>query len=148
MGMLALGIFTCAVFPFLGAKAIANENLLLEKGVVTTAVVSGRRVDSRNESEVGNEFQYQFRMEGGEIQYSYADILNRRNLWYAPSKAEWNAAKETNRIQVLYLPDDPWVNRPLDRSPMGDNIAVILVGISAGVLSASGLPFTSGAGCV
>jgi hypothetical protein len=136
---LALGVTACAVCPVLGVRGIERENLLQKEGAVTEAVITGIQVDPLHKSGVDYVIRYQFFAGDRGNAFSYADLLGRRELWYPPSQAEWSAIEETNRIRILYLPDDPWINRPLDRSPMVDNIALIAMGGTAGALSAYGI---------
>ncbi|MBN2083703.1 MAG: hypothetical protein JW748_00665 [Anaerolineales bacterium] len=138
LGLLALGLSACVFFSHFGAKAIHNENQLRERGVVTDAEVTGIRPDAGDENDVGYDIQFQFVVEDGGTRYSYADVLNRRNLWYSPTQAEWSYIRETNRIRIVYLPGDPWVNRPLGRNPMMDSIAALAMGLMAGALCLMG----------
>jgi len=136
--MLVIGMLFSAFCLFLGSAAIANEDRLASKGIGTTAAVTATRRETGGSGGLGYELQYEFQVASGGARYSYSDELGRRNLWYAASSAEWEIAQSTGRIRVLYLPENPWVNRPLDESPVGDAIAAIVMGWMAASLCAMG----------
>ena len=56
-------------------------------------------------------------------------------------KQDWNRARATQRIQVLYLPSNPWVNRPVAATNplLGLSIPHILAVLLLLVLAISGL---------
>jgi hypothetical protein len=139
IGMLILGVLLSVVFIFLGSAAVANEDLLKSHGIATDAIVTDTQRDTGRYGESGYKLHYQFQPEAGGDWYSYSDELDRRNLWYSPSMAEWELAQSTQRIRILYLPDDPWINRPVDESPVGDAIAGMVLGLMAAGLCVVGV---------
>jgi hypothetical protein len=139
LGMLAAGVFACVFFTWFGLDGIANEHLLQEQGLVADAVVTAIRRDTRSENKVGHEIRYRFILVDDGTPYSYTDNLGRRDLWYSPSPEEWDRVREINRIRIVYLPDDPWINHPEDRHPMVDLLAATAMGPMAGVLCLMGI---------
>ncbi|MBN1439368.1 MAG: hypothetical protein JW929_08170 [Anaerolineales bacterium] len=109
-------ILLCAVFSplmlYLGFASAYDDLRLRSQGVLVRAAVT----DSHAEAEDGPEgysIKYAFRLEGDPTRYSHADRTGRRDLWCPVGKAQWPMILEIGRVDVLYLPDDPWVNRPL-----------------------------------
>ena len=56
-------------------------------------------------------------------------------------RQEWNRARQTQRIQVIYLPSNPWVNRPVAATNplLGLSIPHIVGVVLLLVLAISGL---------
>jgi hypothetical protein len=130
--ILLLGVPCSISFLIFGNASINNKRSLKNEGVITNAAVTNVRVDA--EEEVGYDIQYQFRVGDDGIWYSFADETGRHNLWYAPTKEEWEIIKQTKLIKVAYLPNDPWVNRPLGDTGEIDAYGGLIFGILLGVL--------------
>lgn len=61
----------------------------------------------------GADIRYQFQVPGDPTWYSAADAIGRRNLWMSVSDAAIETARQREgRIEVSYLPENPWANQP------------------------------------
>jgi hypothetical protein len=129
---LLLGVPCSITLLIFGNASINNKHSLINEGVITNAAVTNVRVDVGEE--VGYDIQYQFRVGDDGIWYSYADETGRQNLWYTPTKKEWEIIKQTERIKIAYLPNDPWINRPLGDKGEVDAYGGLIFGILLGIL--------------
>lgn len=85
---------------------------------VAAEVIDYRYFDAKDE------IKYRFRINGDETWYSASDMTGRRELWIPIIKSAWAAAQQSQTIEVAYLPDDPWVNRPVEQAghPLLDSL--------------------------
>ena len=92
---------------------ILNEFRLQGSGVETDA-----RVTERGDGLFYFEVRYAFSPLNVRKTYSHADPFE-KDAWTMISEAEWRASEASGQIQVLYLPDNPAINRPLnpERAP-------------------------------
>ncbi len=124
--MLAL---LCIVFSpamlYLGIASIQDELNLQDHGVTVNALVIDSQIDQDS-----YQVRYQFRAGSGDTWYSYSDRTGRRNLWCTITEEHWQAARSTKRVQVTYLPANPWINRPVHSTiGMFDSWAAVCAGI-------------------
>jgi len=130
--ILVFGLPASIVVLIYGSISIQNRRSLLENGVVTTATVTDVRVDT--DEEAGYDIRYSFRVGDRATLYSLSDETKRRNLWYPPTDEEWEIILQTNEIEVIYLPENPWNNRPVDGAGIGDPIGGLILGILIGII--------------
>lgn len=130
--ILVFGLPCSIAIIILGLSTLQNRQHLINKGVETNAIITNIRYDT--DSEVDHQVQYKFTTEDAEIQYSFSDETGRRNLWYAPTEGEWEDIQNHDRIRVAYLPENPWINRPLDNINTGYAFGLVLLGISIGAV--------------
>lgn len=65
----------------------------------------------------GPEIRYQFSLPGSGEQYYARGTLGQSSLWTPLSEADWQEAQSRGgRIEVSYLPSDPWTNQPVGRA--------------------------------
>ena len=105
---------------------LISELTLSQNGVTTMATVTDTEMSYTN----GNptyDVQYEFSI-NGQV-YTCSDPTGRRDLWCGVSYSEYQSADATQQIQVLYLPDNPWNNRPADKSPDTPIFIVIIVSL-------------------
>ena len=130
-----------------GWRVYANHARLEKRGVQVTARVTEARTDEFRGATTF-ELRYAFEVPGNPRTFTLTDETGRENLWATTDgQPEWELAQQTGRVQVLYLPDDPTINRLVTRHghPLGDPatgvvLGLLLIGMSAGVgwLEASG----------
>ena len=68
------------------------------------------------------DIRYHFRVGNPDVWYSKGDWIRRRNLWSTISRPDWQEAQRTQRIDVVYLPDNPWTNFPVKSDDL-NNVA-------------------------
>jgi hypothetical protein len=129
------------------ASVYANHDRLEKRGVQVTARVTEARKDEIRGAP-SFEIRYAFEVAGNPRTFTLTDETGREDLWATTDgQPEWELAQQTGRVQALYLPDDPTINRLVTRRghPLGDPVGVLvlgllLLGMSAGVgwLEASG----------
>lgn len=129
----------CLVFSpamlYLGIASIQDELNLQDYGVTANAVVTDSQVDKDS-----YQVRYQFRAGSGDTGYSYSDRTGRRDVWCAITEEEWRSTRSTGRVQVTYLPANPWINRPSSgANRMFDLWAAIFLGICPWVLLLIGI---------
>ena len=129
---LLLGIVVGAGITWLGAQAITNEVELRLSGATTVATVTGSRVMRSRRGET-LEVRYAFSVPGDPTVYRHADETGRDDLWTSLADATvYGAAVSTGRLEVLYLPRAPGVNRPVhpgDAGWGGDQLAGLGLGL-------------------
>lgn len=105
-------VLLCAVLSpvmlYLGFASLRNEHNLQDHGVAVEAVVTEWQADQNN-----YRVRYKFRVKGDNTWYSCSDATGRRDIWCPISEEEWTDSRSTGRIWVAYLPENPWVNRPV-----------------------------------
>jgi hypothetical protein len=101
-----------------------NEQALRARGEETQASVSQTILSSNIITGKTPRVKYQFNIDG--VDYRYDDTMMRNyynhispqvereaNEWANMARPEWEIAEDTGVVTVLYLPENPWVNRPL-----------------------------------
>ena len=105
----------------MGALGVMREASLRNNFRTVDATIT----DVQGDDNGGYLGQYSFVVNN--VTYTSADMTGRRNLWVTiPSY-------DTQSIQVIYSPDDPWNNRPLQ--PDGDPMAGAWIGLLCGFLA-------------
>ena len=119
-GLIGVGLL------FLGVSTIVQEIRLDKEGIVAVATITNDQEFIDDDGQKKHQIQYQFIVDGA--LYTYADSTGRRNLWHTISEEDWSSLRETNQIKVVYLPSNPWINRPLGKSLMIDSYAAVCAG--------------------
>lgn len=109
-------VLLCMVFSpamlYLGISSAYYEDKLRSIGAIATARVTDSRVDEEKGAEVYH-IKYRFSIDGGRTWYSCSDRTGRHDIWCPVAGEHWQAIQETQEVEVLYLPDKPWINRPV-----------------------------------
>jgi hypothetical protein len=126
-------VLLCMVFSpamlYLGISSVNDENNLRSNGAITTARVTDSSVDKENGTDVYH-IKYRFSIDGGKTWYSYSDRTGRHDIWCPIAGEHWQVTQETKQVEVLYLRDKPWINRPVDSTiGMFDMWAGVCLGI-------------------
>lgn len=135
LGLLGLlvGIAVGGGITWLGGQAIANEIELRLTGATTVATVTGSRVMRSRRSGDSLEVRYAFSLPGDPTVYRHQDETGRDDLWTSlEDAAVYGAAVSGGRVEVLYLPRAPGVNRPLHPGAAGwggDQLAGLGLGL-------------------
>ena len=106
-------------FVFLGGKEALRE-ISIRDGITIDAEITETRYSEGN----GYEVRYEFRL--GDQAYTFADSFGRTNLW-----ATLSGKPEGDTVTVIYLPSDPWRNRPTQPKvdPLADDMAPVVIGV-------------------
>jgi hypothetical protein len=126
LGVLALAGLLGSGLLFLGISTIVQDLRLDKEGVVTFAKIANNQEFIDDNGQKRHQIQYQFIVDDN--LYTYADSTGRQNLWHSISKEEWNSLRETNQIKIVYIPDNPWINRPLGKNSAIDSYAAVCAG--------------------
>ena len=113
-----LAVFTIAApFVVLGARSAQRELRLRDGGESTWAVVTGR-ADRRR-------IRYEFQRDGEWC--SRRGLTGARGVWSWLGTQGVAEADDVGMVSVVFLPSDPWVNRPLheEGSPLFDALAAV-----------------------
>lgn len=124
---MALGAFLfvgLAPLVVFGIAGVVNEVRLASEGVITEGRVVGRR-----------EREVRYRIRVGKDEYTHADVTGRTSLWTSLDDDGLAEVDARGVVSVRYLPDDPWVNRPVHAGamPLGDPLAAACVFGSVGL---------------
>jgi hypothetical protein len=101
------------------------EVRLLQQGEVVEAEVTDLAIHGQSAySSFPWEYdiRYRFRVGNLDAWYCKGDWIGRRNLWSSLPRPNWEEAQRTQRIDVVYLPDNPWTNSPV-KSDDVNNVA-------------------------
>jgi len=131
VGGCAIGLLVGLAAIALGAITYANQERLGERGVRVMARVTDAR-DLRQGSRETFDLRYAFDVADHPRTFTLGDELGRSDLWATTDgRAEWEKAQQTGQVEVIYMPDDPGINRLASRhgNPLGDAAAVILLGL-------------------
>jgi hypothetical protein len=129
-------VLVSVAFVLLVSLELDREASLLQDGVITTANITDYRVSyrfSRTNSGDSYDVQYQFSLDNGASVYTSSDATGRSNLWRSIPKSEYETAITSGKIEILYLPQNPWVNRPLksDAADLGTLLIIDLLGLAS-----------------
>lgn len=126
-------LFVCfvlgAAIVFYAIREMTNAGSLGHEAVRVTARVTDSRVLSYQKRGDSHELRYAFDV--GERTFSFKDSTGREDLWAVVTQDAFEAARREGRLEVEYLPTDPWVNRPVHAANPGsfDEIAGLVVGL-------------------
>lgn len=122
-GGLAIAIF-CLASVFNSLVDYQNEQALRARGEVIETTATQTILSSNLFTGKTPRVKYQFNIQG--VDYRYDDTLMRNifnhvshqvvreaNEWANIARPEWDTAEASGTLSVLYLPENPWVNRPL-----------------------------------
>lgn len=128
---LLVGALLGGLLTYLGALAVASELRLRSGGEVVEAEVLDTRVMTTRRIGTTHEVLYAFTLPGAPEKYTLRDETGREGLWTAIPEDDWNAARASGKVAVRYLPEDPWLSRPVnsDAAPLGDSIAGLVLGL-------------------
>jgi hypothetical protein len=123
LGGILIALF-CLVSVINSLSDYQNEQALRARGKETQAAVSQTILSSNILTGKTPRVKYQFNIQG--VDYCYDDTLMRNyynhispqvereaNEWANMARPEWEIAEDAGVVAVLYLPENPWVNRPL-----------------------------------
>lgn len=117
---------------FLSIATLINQISLSNSGASVIATVTDSRIDEtadRSGQHTYYEVQYEFSVNA--TGYSYSDETGRRNLWASIPRSDWDTARATGQIEVLYQPDNPWNNRPAAKE-IDIGVSVMLIVLFGG----------------
>ena len=134
-----LVIVLCLVGAFNGVLDVANEMALQSRGQVTDAVVTHTVIRYRYIVFLAYRLQYRFQVDGRQFWHDGSVLRNVNSLvqkqdrkpseyWADTTQEDWERSSRSKRAQVLYLPTDPWINRPVAATDLaiGPLVASIL----------------------
>ena len=124
-------VWVCLCLALMGLTSLEldHEASLEQEGVKTTADVTDYQISTRSSrynSSPSYDVQYQFSPDDGVTEYTGSDATGRRNLWRSISRSEYDTVTVSGKIEILYWPQDPWVNRPLASSAADLGTLVII----------------------
>jgi hypothetical protein len=117
------------IFVLITSLEADHEASLLQNGATIRASITDYRISTRSgryASGDSYDVQYQFSLDDGTGPYTASDATGRRNLWCSLAKPDYDAAIASGKIDILYLPQNPWVNRPL-RSESTDLGTLVII---------------------
>ncbi len=100
---------------------VYSTYMLSKIGVSAEAIVTDWRDNSK---EVGRyslgegrySLKYRFKLLGSPIWYSFTDMPGRKEVWAPIPYKDWQNSRGSGIIEVVYVPTNPWLNRPLHSS--------------------------------
>ena len=118
-----------------------NQKHLETRGVPVTARVTDARKMEEDGKGPAFEVQYAFEVPGDPRTFTLGDGTGRENLWATTDgQPEWQLALRTGHVQVIYLTEDPRINRLVTRRghPLGDPggvfvLALLILGLCVAV---------------
>jgi len=131
------GLVVCVVlgltFSCLGIYGVVQELTLRWSGKETTATAIDFRTYKGRYSGMSYQVQYVFSLPKNDKEvfrqkrwFPFED-----NIWSSLPLDEWNEVQTTRKVDVLYLPGQPWVTRPKSfvRDPLLDIGAALGIGV-------------------
>lgn len=128
---LAVGVLLGGGLTYLGAVDIAAEMRLRGGGDIVEAEVLDTRIMSSRKVGTTHELLYSFTLPGDPQKYTLSDGTGRDELWTSVPEADWHTAEKSRKVSVRYLPENPWISRPVNSgaAPLGDPIAGLVLGL-------------------
>ena len=112
----AVFIFLCFVFApgllYLGLLSAYDEYELINRGVIVNGIAYATQISYPHGSK-SYDVKYRFTPDLGYSWYFHVDRLGRTDLWYPVTEEQWLATQATKQVKVIYLSDNPSINRPL-----------------------------------
>lgn len=126
---LRVGVLIGGAITYLGVVETEAELRLRSGGDIVEADVVGTRVMTGRSTTY--EVRYAFTLPGAAETYTLRDATGREGLWTALPRGDWDSARASRKLAVRFLPEDPWVSRPVNSgaAPLGDSIAGIVLGL-------------------
>ena len=129
-----VGLVVGGGMAVMGAIGLVNEKRLDAHGAIVQARVTEARVQRVKASD-SFQLRFAFELPGRMDTFTAEDETGRSNLWASvDGRADWEAALNNGRIAVVYLPENPRVNRLVQRHgvPVADVTAALLIGLLIG----------------
>ena len=118
--IILVALLLCAPCSLLGGFQILAELNLRWNGQVVEASVTDYASTRDEQGVIRQEVQYKFSLDGT-TWYAYNGSDNIRHpAWASLTPADWEAARKTKQVKVLYVPTMPSINRPLNLSEQSD----------------------------
>ena len=117
-------VVLCLVGIANGVLDIANESALQSRGQVADAIVTDTATKSRYIVFASYRLQYRFQVgehrfwHDGSILRNLYSLMQKpdrppKEYWAETTQVDWDHGSRSKRVKVLYLPNDPWINRPV-----------------------------------
>ncbi len=119
----ALGIVAGAVFCYMGLPDLYDAMRLRRSSAAIDAEVTETRISRGAHGIPMHDLRYRFQVPGRTDWFTRQERGTRqKNLWSSVSTEEYEQARSSGRIRVVYVPDDPETNCPasLKNSSLGD----------------------------
>ncbi len=127
-GLLALASVITLPLGYLALRGMVNESRLARSTTTTCAEIVQRHTAARGRR---RQFEVRYAFEVGGQRYTHGDETGRDELWADVPEGDWQRSRETGCVDVVYLADDPSVNRPQRSTwvndPMGNKIAALFL---------------------
>jgi hypothetical protein len=140
-----LSVLGVLIGPWLGLGAwnsLEEELTLRTNGIPTMATVREWRI-FKGRYETSYEVRYAFKVAGRPEEFTHRDLFpcEREDLWESVPQPVWEESQRTQKVEVIYLADDPWINRPAapEGNRRADRITGMVVGAGWGIAGAVGL---------
>jgi hypothetical protein len=117
-----LGIPLGLFLIIFGGMGVIQEINLSSQGKIVEATITDTQTYTDSNGQDNYEVRYQFTVNG--TTYSHADSTGRQNLWVTLPDQTAN-----NTLEVIYLPGNPWVNRPTDSKSMESSLIAFIAGL-------------------
>jgi hypothetical protein len=122
---IAFSVAGLVIGPWLAVGAwdsLQGELRLGSQGIRTMAAAREAEV-CEGIGDTSYKLRYDFKVPGRAEEFSARALFpyERRNLFERVPESACEDACRTGRVEVVYLPDDPWINRPAD--PAGHRLA-------------------------
>jgi hypothetical protein len=106
---------------------VGHEVDLQQEGKTVKAIVTNERIMTTRNSP-SYEVQYRFSPDDGTSWYTASDAMGRSNLWMSLTKQDYDVAVASGKVDVIFLPQNPWVNRPLRRDASTPTPVTLVIG--------------------
>ncbi|MCA9575314.1 MAG: DUF3592 domain-containing protein [Sandaracinaceae bacterium] len=127
-GLVVGALLVVLPIGYLAVRGLHNERRLSHEAARACAQVTDQRMMASARRRV---FELQYVFSVANTRYTHSDETGRSGLWADVPQREWEQAQGGECIEVIYLPDDPAVNRParatLVNDPVGNKVAALLL---------------------
>lgn len=131
INVILIGIFLAGLaIVIVATREIVNDGTLAKGAVTVEARVTEiRSVSSRRR---GDSYQVRYAFQASGQTYTYRDETGRADLWTTISQKAWEVARQKGKVEVAYLPADPWVNHAVARP--SDRLFGLIAGLVVGLI--------------
>ena len=103
------GFLIGAWIVFVAASEMMDGGALGEGSVTVEARVTNTRVMTSRKR--GDSYEVTYAFDANGTTYTHKDSTGRTDLWVSLEQSAWETARRSGKVDVQYLPADPWVNR-------------------------------------
>ena len=117
-----------ALFLHIAQPDADDLRRLKKSGATVDADVVETRISHGTHFDTSYDVRYRFRLAGSDRWFTREERgTSRTDLWSSLPKDQWERAKQDGLVRVVYVIDDPRINRPVANASESDALSILWV---------------------